>query len=393
MGHREKYCMLYYDAELLDPFYLRARINGKNPYDERVMSMPQLLDGVGQIQCAKTLPHKIGNYFFFIFNFENYYHFLYDTLPYLNFYFLCAPRPKLLLPKGHVFLKFQKEMLMLLGIDLENDIEYAEEAIYSQLHVPSSLTHGHTFSGESASNNPPERDAHIIWQALKNSVPHALTCTPKRFYVSRRSHIHGDNSNIGTNYTTRRRCLNEDAVVALLQSYGYEEVFSELMSSEQKIATFKNATHIVGFIGGGMANALFSPTSTFVGTILTPEFLRINARFIQSMNHTKLNILDITRLAPHSGDFPLYTRVQVKAHSSLYFNKIGEIHEYKDDKYKVHLSNQIVAGFSLDAKLLSVEFSRSEIEPLDGGLNSPFVCDVDALKVYLESLETESKAV
>ena len=394
MEQRLKYITLYHDAEVVEPYYLRCKVNRKSPYDERVMSMPQLTSMLStETIVEKHLERKSGVYFFFIFNFENYYHFLYDTLPYLSFYFTLTPRPKLLLAKGHKFLQFQKEMLTLLGIDLENDIKFAveEEAIYERLYVPSSLTHGHSVDGKSASNTFPSHAAHTIWKKLQDGITYSAP-TPKKFYVSRRSHIHGDSSNIGTNYTTRRRCLNEDAVVELLKSYDFEEVFCETMSTEQKIATFKNATHIVGFIGGGMANTLFSPGHVDVGCILTPEFLRINQRFLYSMAYASLETLDITSLAPHAGTFSPYTRVQVKDESSPYFNKIGEVHGYKEDKCVVHLSTSVIAGFSLDANLVVVEFHESQLTQLDAGLNSPFVCNLEALKDYLDSFSAESKA-
>lgn len=390
MSSRIKSCTLYYDAVLTDPHYLRCKINGKNPYDEKVMSMPQLhtLLPHSYISEHVCLPYKTGVYFFFIYNLENYYHFLYDTLPYLNFYFSLSPRPTLLVEKDHKFLKFQKEMLLLLGI-LEKDIEYATDATYEHLYVPTSLTHGQLINGANASNYPPDALAYKVWGKLNESVYYSLP-TPKKFYVSRRSYIHGDSSNIGTNYTTRRRCINENAVVELVKSYGYEEVFCEIMSTEQKIATFKNATHIIGFIGGGMANTLFSPGSVKVGTILTPEFNKINTRFVHCMNHCKLSMLDITDLAPYTGIFPLFTRVQIKDKCSALFDKIGEVHACEDGKYSVHVSPNVIAGFSLDASLIVSEFYESQLMPLDGGLNSPFVCNITALKNYLDA---ESKDV
>lgn len=386
MDPRLKSCTLYYDAALTDPYYLRARVNSINIYDEKVMSMPQLQTFMNTTQCIHSsyMTVKNGTYFFFIYNFENYYHFLYDTLPYLNFYLTLSPRPKLLIQKDHKFLKFQTEMLSLLGVDIEKNIEFAEEAIYEKLYVATSLTHGKLLDGSSASNLPPDIWAYNIWKKLGQSVIYNLE-TPKKIYVSRRSHIHGDASNIGTNYTTRRRCLNEDAVVDLLISYGYKEVFCETMTTEEKIATFKNATHILGFIGGGMANALFSPSHVKVVTVLTPEFNRINARFKYSMNHCDFVMLDITNLAYYDGAFPPYVRVQITDSNSPFFNKIGEVDAYIDGKYKIKLSNTYVAGFALDANYTDVVFTASQLTPLDNGLNSPFVCDIEALKVYLDA--------
>ena len=206
MAQRKKQLVLHYDALLSDPYYLRARVDGNSPYDERVMSMPQLPikgETAPSAHLSSTI-HK-GSYFFFIYNFENYYHFLYDTLPYLMFYNQIEPRPKLLIAKGHTFRKFQIEMLTLLSIDIGRDVVYAEENVqYEKLYVATSLTHGvERTSGESASNNPPEKEAFLICEQLSRIV-HIVpppTSQPRKFYISRRTHIHGDMSNIGTNYT------------------------------------------------------------------------------------------------------------------------------------------------------------------------------------------------
>ncbi len=59
-----------------------------NPIDEAVMS----LQGVGctEITRESTAPSVVDEYrtpvFYFIYNTDNYYHFLYDTLPYLISY-------------------------------------------------------------------------------------------------------------------------------------------------------------------------------------------------------------------------------------------------------------------------------------------------------------------
>jgi hypothetical protein len=393
MAQRKKQLVLHYNALLSDPYYLRARIDGNSPYDERVMSMPQLpIKSEMALSAHQPSVFHKGTYFFFIYNFENYYHFLYDTLPYLVFYNQIEPRPKLLIAKDHTFRKFQTEMLSLLGIDIGRDVTYAEKnAQYEKLYVATSLTHGvERTSGESASNNPPENEAYLIWEQLSRivSIVPPPTPQPRKFYISRRTHLHGDMSNIGTNYTTRRRCLNEDAVVAIAAAHGYAEIFCEKLSTAEKITLFKNATHVLGFIGGGMANLLFSTAQTNVGCILTPEFARINTRFAHSMNHTSIKYLDICKLAPFEGAFPLYTRVQIKDASSPHNNKIGEVHGFTGDLCEVHFSNETVAGFSNDAELCVENFRVGSLIPLDGGLNSPFVCDEEGLKAYLESKDS-----
>ena len=193
-------------------------------------------------------------------------------------------------------------------------------------------------------------------------------------------------SNIGTNYTTRRKCMNEDALVEILKGFGYEEVFCESLNTVEKIELFQNVTHVVGFIGGGMANLLFSKPETKVCCILTPEFIRINERFKHSMNHTQVTYLDATKHSDYIGKYPLYTRVKV-----LESGKIGELtgvslqHENLSElQYSIQVATEAVAGFSLNGSYETVVVYENQIEALDGGLNSPFTCDIDSIKNICE---------
>ncbi len=383
---RRKETYFVTNAVLTDPIYPRCRINGKYMYDEQIMSMPSVMSTNNEVDSNmekyNTPTHmEKGHYFFFIFNFENYYHFLYDTLPYLHFFIEVQklfPTCKLLVPSSYSKpLAFQKETLELFGIQ---EIEIAKDGVaYEFLHVPTSLTHGKTLNGDSASNLPPSKEAFSIWQHLaKQSKPWPA---PKRFYVSRRSWIHGRTDNIGTNYTTRRRCLNEDALVSMLEGYGFQEVFCELLTMSEKIYLFQNATHIVGFIGGGMANLLFSPAETRVACIPTPDFLRINTRFQFSMNHTAIQYLDCTTLAMYEGPFSPYTRVQ-----HIQSGKIGEVQDWNSETRlsKVAWSEKAVAGFSQNMDMFETEESPSQLQALDKGLNSPFECDLQNLRIWCE---------
>ncbi len=375
----------HFYAFLTDPVYPRCKVNSKNCYDEQIMSMK---DVIGDDRVAKDilLPFpteeniRKGFYFFFIFNFENYYHFLYDTLPYLYFWKQQNFSSKLLLPKDHKWLRFQKEFFDLLGIS-EKDIRYAEEGCYYEhLYVPTSLTHGQSEYGMKASNLAPELEAYSIWNSLHQKE--VTKSYPKKIYISRRTWLLDDMSNIGTNYTTRRKCMNEDALVELLQGYGYEEVFCETLNTKEKIELFQNVTHVIGFIGGGMANLLFSKPETKVGCILTPEFIRINERFKYSMEHTNITYLDATKHSEHLGKYPLYTRVKVKE-----TGKIGEItgvslqHENLSElQYSVQVAKEAVAGFSLTGLYESIIMYEDQFEALDGGLNSPFICNLEIIK-------------
>jgi hypothetical protein len=87
---RLKYLHTYNNVIIQCPTYPNARVSGVNPYNEKIMSMPSIIDDINTpARSIKAGVRYTGTYFFFIFNFENYYHFLYDTLPYLYHYFLA----------------------------------------------------------------------------------------------------------------------------------------------------------------------------------------------------------------------------------------------------------------------------------------------------------------
>lgn len=379
---RIKYLHHVEQAVLTNPTYPNCKVNGENPYDEQIMSMPAMVGACEPQHISIPTATKPGHYFFFIFNLSNYFHFLYDTLPYLAHH--TNTQHKILLPKDHTWLRFQTEFLEILGY---KEFEYAEEnMVYEHLYIPSSFTHGKTHEGKWASNEPPSPEARRIWDMLFTSNN---ATRPRKFYVSRRTWIHNDTSNIGTNYTTRRKCINEDQVVKLLDECGYEEIFCENISTLHKIGLFQTATHIIGFIGGGMANILFSPHSTTVGCITTPDFLTINKRFKHTMTHTRCRYVDLTTHAPYEGPYPLYVRVKITDAVSPYQGKIGEIEAYADGVYTVKMSNNDVAGFAADGIFAVATFSPDQFEALDGGLNSPFICDLDGLRLLAENLDKE----
>jgi hypothetical protein len=361
-------CLLKVDTSLI------------NPYDERVLSLQKdsFYDN-NEWNGTTNIPTIKVEYpvFFFLYNVDNYFHFVYDTLPILYSYFQLKekyPTLKLLLQTSHptksTFSPFVLEFLRCLKIesyDLAN-----RDTVYSTMFISTSHTHG------GKSNDAPSSVSHTVWNALQTNFTGSQ---PKKFYISRRSWIHGKTENIGTNYTTRRKCMNEDLVVKVLQSYGIQEIFTELLTTEEKIALFQQAELVIGIIGGGMCNLLFSPPKTKSLCIATPHFLTINERFKYSMDHTKILYSNSASLSPYQGLFPLYSRVKVKI-----TGRIGEIEEYKENLYRVSLSQNDVAGFSQDFPIESLWISENELESIDSGLNSPFQIDIQKLEADLNKL-------
>ena len=359
-----------------------------SPYDERVMSLKNdsFYDNNkwGNYTSYKRSNTVTDPVFFFVYNVDNYYHYIYDTLSILASYFEIKklyPSLKLMINTSHpdkiTLPHFVTEFLQIHGIT--DYILPSLTTIYKQIFVSTSFTHG------GKSNEPPSPFAKELWNiqltALTASAP-----TPKRFYISRRSWIHGKTENIGTNYTMRRKCMNEDDIVELLKKHGIQEVFTELLTTEEKLAYFKNAELVVGVVGGGMCNLLFSPSTTKALCINTPEFLTINKRFEHSMNHTQIVYSDSTKHYEQGVKFQLYTRVKVINSASDYWGLVGEVESRLGSIYTVRLSSNDIAGFSQDFLLDSGSFHEEELEGIDEGLNSPYICDLAKLESDLGRL-------
>jgi hypothetical protein len=196
----------------------------------------------------------------------------------------------------------------------------------------------------------------------------------KKIYVSRRSHIHGNYNNIGTDYTQRRKLINEDSLVDFLVKNGYTEVFTELLSTTEKIKLFKNCSHVIGPIGGGLCNVLFSQKETKLLCIVSPEFLTVNGRFVHSFkNVTTKYFFDCS----HSNTEKLKKNMRVRV---LTKDVVGEIIEIFDDEVLVMFSYDNLAGWNSKVNYETLLVNKSSICPLDNGLNSEWKINLETFK-------------
>lgn len=353
-----------------------------NPYDEKVMSLNKesfydnniYEDEITEINNKKIINENI---FFFIYNFDNYYHFLYDTLPYLYTYFELKKKHndlKLLVnypnKDKNEFYRFNTDFLYKL-IDEKDIIIHKKNNIYKNIFISTSLTHG------GLSNKPPRNEIFEIYERLKTNINldniQEKYKNMKNIYISRRTWLNEDKSNIGTDYTSRRKMVNETELVEELKKYEFEEIFAENLNSDEKIYLFSNAEKIVGSIGGGMANLLFSDKNTKSYIIISPYFLDINYRFKYSLDNTDIQYFDNTEVVKKDNSkYSNYVRVKIINKESLYYNKIGEIIDFENNLYKIALSNNDVAGFNNKIKFEEILFEEKDFSAIDKGLNSPY---------------------
>ena len=353
-----------------------------NPYDEKVMSLNKesfydnnmYHDEIVKIENKNVLEENV---FFFIYNFDNYYHFLYDTLPYLYTYLELKKKYndlKLLVnypnKDKNEFYRFNTDFLYKL-VKQEDIIIHHKNNIYKNIIISTSLTHG------GLSNNPPRKEIFIIYDMLKNNIDLYNVDNKyknlKNIYISRRTWLNKDKSNIGTDYTSRRKMINETELVEQLKKYEFEEIFAEKLNSDEKIYLFSNVEKICGSIGGGMANLLFSKKETKSYVIISPYFFDINYRFKFSLENTDIEYFNETDVyKKENSKYSFYIRVKIINIKSNHMNKIGEIIDFENNQYKIALSNNDVAGFNNQIKFENIFFNENEFEILDEGLNSPY---------------------
>jgi hypothetical protein len=344
-----------------------------------------------EIQSLKTLNQKekkinynmksnYTNYleplFFMIYNFDNYYHYLYDTLPYLISYLKLKesiPNLKLLcnLPNKDKkeFYPFNLEFLNLLGIFKQDIIIVNSNTIYQTIWVSDSFTHG------GFSNNRPNIEIFDLYDRIKqNALKNQCNISKyKNIYISRRSHLHNNQNNIGTNYTQRRKLMNEDQLVEILEGLNYKEIFTENLSTIEKIHLFSNAKNIIGCIGGGIANVLFSEKKTNLYAIISPYFLDINYRFKYCLERVNVKYIKNTYHTEQT-EFKNYMRVQDKN-----TNIVGEIYGIDKEYVKINYKNDTISGWNSRTNYLNKYIKKKDCIKLDQGLNSNFILDTNKL--------------
>lgn len=311
--------------------------------------------------------------FFFIYNTDNYFHYIYDTLPYLISYFELKkeiPNLKLLMQypneQKNSLYPFVIEFLELLDITMNDIIMINNNDIYKEIYISTSYTH------DFDSNLPPRKEIYDFYQNIVEIVKnkHFINNTPKKIYVSRRTWLHNDFSNIGTNYTTRRRLVNEDEIVEMLVKDGYQEVFTEKLSTIEKILYFANATNVVGAIGGGISNVLFSPKNTILQALVSPTFLDVNKRFKYS-----LDCVDVyyNNNSKHIEDTEFKTYMRVRSNNIVgEIEKIDNIHK----KLLISYTDGSNTGWNAQNSYKQIELNFEDVIKLDEGLNSPWIIEV-----------------
>ena len=365
------------DTSIYPGIVLGSGDNLYNPYFEKVMSLgdysEQPIEISAEVRLISTFEEPV---FYFVYNSDNYYHFVYDTLPYLITYKHLKKQnlvKKILVsfPSSRDFYPFFWEFLKILEIEKEDLVSLDRGILYKKIYISDSYTHGHN------SNLPPRQEIFKLYDEIKNVVSNLVDINsyPKKIYISRRSWIHGDYSNIGTNYTQRRKLIIEDELVKFLESEGFTEIFTEKLSTNDKIGMMMGSEMVIGAIGGGLCNLLFANSECKSVCVCSPHFLSINSRFIFSFSGGTTSYF-FNSFNTESNRWKRYMRIK-------WGNRIGEIKEVKKKYLVVNFSKSPISGWNNDDTFEEIKVLKEDATPLDEGLNSEWSFDLeDFIKFY-----------
>jgi hypothetical protein len=177
-------------------------------------------------------PKRLSGTVAWLWNFDNYAHWLIFALPLLHYYLPLVDLRRTHFYVGSPLRRYQVESLELLGIPREHVIEHAVAADRTLVAI---------------ADRRQGYDSDFLLFADRHLAPERRASSGRRLYVSRGSAQH-------------RRLLNEDECVnALAERFGVERVATSELPLADVIALFRGASLVVGPHGAGLTNAAFSP--------------------------------------------------------------------------------------------------------------------------------------
>ena len=344
-------------------------LNKKSYYEENGLKYVEKQNNEDFIQIDEDV-------YFFIYNTGNYYHFIYDTLPYLYLYLKMKDKNinlKLVInynKNKDKLLNFVKETYKLLNIKDEDIIIHNKKNKYKKVYLSNSFTH------DGLSNFPPRKEIYYIYDILiQNTIKdYKNNVNDKKYekiYISRRTWLNKKNDNIGTDYTTRRELTNESELVDKLINLGFTELFGENYSMKEKIQIFNSAKVVIGAIGGTITNTVFCSKNCKIITMVSPCFLEINYRMKFLLNSDFV----YGELDCKEGEIPKNVRVKIIDKDNQYYDYICEVVEKKDDKYLLNVGNNYIS-FNNDDNYKQIILDKNKFIKLDNGINSPWKIDI-----------------
>lgn len=182
-------------------------------------------------------------------NGDNYYHWLFDSLPRLHLLELAGYAYS---DVDHFLLKcnaspFQTQSLNLLGILPDRHWHCSKRKILKVDRLLAPSMPGAVF-------NPPPWVCRFL---RRRFLPPAATAPRRNIYISRR-------------FSKGRKLVNESQILPLLAQHGYEVVHAEQLTFSAQVELFASAKKIIALHGAGLANLVFAPPGARVMELCSP---------------------------------------------------------------------------------------------------------------------------
>jgi hypothetical protein len=214
---------------------------------------------------SSAIDESVGLFFFHGASGYGHAHFLIQTLGKIQIFKKAGIRPDKLLVQPTIK-KYQKEMLEALGYP-ESDllIRDPKEAMkFRELYA--------TYT-----SNVMVPDLTVYDDIAARIEPSGNY--PEKIYVSR-----GDKPFI-------RRFLNEDRIIETVQELGFEVIIPSKLTLEEEVNIFRQAKIVIGPLGGGIYNTVFSPPDTTVIALSDPCYMVEWATQIAGLRQHKIGLV------------------------------------------------------------------------------------------------------
>lgn len=190
-------------------------------------------------------------------NWNNYYHWMIEHLPKLRAVEAVAQSwdvaPTLLIPADPP--SYITESLKLMGYDASDWIEWHGGAVQVKTYIQPTFT------------EPTKKVCDWLQQRACANVNGAETVEANRIYVSRRK-------------ASTRNIVNEEAIEAVLQDFGFETYTTEDLKVPEQVGLFNNARAVVGVHGAGLTDMIWSENITVIelfNKFVKPPYYQISS--------------------------------------------------------------------------------------------------------------------
>lgn len=326
----------------------------------------------------QTIKKKLNDsVFYFIYNMENYFCFLYDAVPYLYSFLELRkqqPRIKLLMQYSDVENKTFKSYIMpileLLGITQKDIVMLSSETKYRRIYISSSYTHDEGYHDEPRAEifKLYKRISDAAYEKLKNNLP----VLPKKIFVSEHKNMTDKFAKMAEPKPYLRKFTNETDFIEYTNQKKCKEIFVEdtTFSLLEKIIMFSKADVVVGQMGETAANALFSPSTTRFIAIVTPTYLIRFPRFRYCYKNTDIKYFTKTEQVETS-KFKTYMKVQKKTDVVGIIATVTEVINEQTSKIEYIDEN----GTKKEETIENDKYIKK-----DEGVDSPWKIDMTAVK-------------